>query len=164
MCSVWVFFCWLLKVFPCESHWHDHRTVVGATQLGDTVQKDGGHLLVLVLHKAEHFKSEAAHLALPVLKDGGLGIFFTADSVKWENLVRKEKRNGHNLISHTSPKEKIIAKIITGVSRRCGVTVVHQNVPPVQGRSGTLVGMETFAWCLQELTAYLLLRGDNRFS
>lgn len=150
MCSVQEFFLEILKVFPCESHWHEHWTIIGATQLGDAVQKDGGHLLVLVLHKAEHFEREAAHLALPVLKDGGLGIFFTADSIKWENLVRKENRNGHDLISHTSPKEKIIAKVIVWVSGRCGVTVVHQNVPPAQGhRSGTLVGMETFTWCLQ---------------
>lgn len=72
---------------PCPpSHRHEHRTIVGATQLGDAVQEDGGHLLVLVLHKAEHFESKAAHLALPVLEDGGLGVFFTAGSMKSEKL------------------------------------------------------------------------------
>lgn len=145
LCSFFFFFFDILKVFPCESHWHEHWTIVGATQLGDAVQKDGGHLLVLVLHKAEHFESKATHLALPVLKDGGLGIFFTADSIKLENLVRKENWNGQNLISHTSPKEKIIAEIIIGVSRRRGITVVHQNVPPVQVQSSwALVATETF--------------------
>lgn len=100
------------------------------------MQEDGGHLLVLVLHKAEHFESEAAHLALPILKDGGLGVFFTADSIQLENLVRKKNRREQNhLISHTSPKEKVIAKVIVRVSRGGGITVVHQNVPPVGGQS-----------------------------
>lgn len=63
----------------CLSHWHEHWTVIGSTQLGDTVQEDSGHLLILVFHKAEHFKGKAAHLALPIFKNSGLGVFFTAD-------------------------------------------------------------------------------------
>lgn len=78
----------------CYSHWHEHRTVVCSTQLGDTVQEDGGHPLVLVLYESEHFKGKATHLALPILKDGGLGVFFTAGSQqgKLEHVIRTEKR------------------------------------------------------------------------
>ena len=63
----------------CFSHWHKHWTVICSTQLGNTVQENSGHLLILVLDKAEYFKSKTTHLALPILKDGGLGVFFTAD-------------------------------------------------------------------------------------
>lgn len=61
-----------------QSHWHEHGTVVCSTQLGDTVQEDGGHLLVLVLDEAEHLESKAAHLALPIFKDRRLGVFLAA--------------------------------------------------------------------------------------
>lgn len=87
LCSIFGHFEGIL----CESHWHEHRTIIGPTQLGDTVQKDGGHLLVLVLHKAEHFERKAAHLALSILKDGGLGVFFTADSIKLGKSCQKEE-------------------------------------------------------------------------
>lgn len=66
----------------CVTHWHEHGTVIRPTQLGDTVQEDGGHLLVFVLYKAEYFEGKAAHLALPILKDCGLRVFFTAGSGK----------------------------------------------------------------------------------
>ena len=62
----------------CYSHWHEQRTVICSTQLGDAVQENSGHLLVLVLYKTEYFKGKATHLALPILKDGGLRVFFTA--------------------------------------------------------------------------------------
>lgn len=62
------------------SHRYEHRAVVGLTQLGDTVQEDGGHLLVLVLNKAEDFEGEASHLTLAILEDCGLWVFFTAGS------------------------------------------------------------------------------------
>lgn len=63
-----------------SSHWHEHWTVVCSTQLGHAVQEDGGHLLILVFYETEDLKGKAAHLALPVLKDGGLGVFLTAGS------------------------------------------------------------------------------------
>lgn len=34
------------------------------------------------------------------------------------------------------PEEKVISKIITRIARWCGVTVVHQNIPPAQGVMG----------------------------
>ena len=77
----------------CWPHRHEHRTVICSTQLGDAVKEDGGHLLVLVLYKAEYFKGEAAHLALAIFKDGGLGIFFTAGSEEGKiigSIIRKE--------------------------------------------------------------------------
>lgn len=68
----------LSVIYEIFSHRHEHGTVVCSTQLGDTVQENSGHLLVLVLYKAEYFKGKPAHLALPILEDGGLGVFFTA--------------------------------------------------------------------------------------
>lgn len=62
-----------------------------------------------------------------------------------KNLVMKKSwnRQGHPILS-SSPKEKVIAEVIVGVSRGCGVTVVHENVPPVGGqRSWNLVQIET---------------------
>ncbi len=75
----------------CYSHWYEHRTVICSTQLGDTVQEDRGHLLVLVLYKAEYFKGKATHLAFPIFKDGGLGVFFTAGSGKENYKVLLER-------------------------------------------------------------------------
>lgn len=81
-----------------QSHWHEHGTVVRSTQLGDTVQEDGGHLLVLVLDEAEHFEGKAAHLALPVFKDCRLGVFLTAShrerGVKSSLRITKGGRGG----------------------------------------------------------------------
>lgn len=129
----------LLQMKVCQSYWHEHWTIICSTQLGDTVQEDSGHLLVLVLHKAEHFKGKAAHLALPIFKHGCLGIFFTAGSGKGNQKVLLERRvrqiSQLNKISlfykFELPKEKIIAEVIIRVSRGRGVAVVHQNVPPI---------------------------------
>lgn len=78
----------------CWSHWNEHGTIVGPTQLGNTVQEDGRHPLVLVLYETKYFKGKPAHLTLPILKDCGLGVFFTADSEK-ENkkmyIIKKKK-------------------------------------------------------------------------
>lgn len=78
----------------CQAHRHEHRAVIRSAQLGDTVQEDSGHLLVLVLNKAEYFEGKAAHLALPVFKDGGLGIFFTAGSGRENSDALLERRAG----------------------------------------------------------------------
>lgn len=112
---------------PGGSHRHEHGTIVGAAQLGDAVQEDGGHLLVLVLDKAEHFEGKAAHLALPVLEDGGLGVFFAAGSMKLDKAGQREEpgRRKSARFPHTSPKEKVVAEVIVGVSGGGGVTVVH---------------------------------------
>ncbi len=56
----------------------EQGAVVRATQLGHTVQKYGGHFLVLVLDEAEHLEGEAAHLALPVLKHCCLRVLITS--------------------------------------------------------------------------------------
>lgn len=76
----------------CGSHRHEHWTVISPTQFGDTVQEDGGHLLVLVLHKAEYFKGKASHLALAIFKDGGLGVFVTTGSERDNQHVSLERR------------------------------------------------------------------------
>lgn len=103
------------------------------------MQEDGGHLLVLVLDEAEHFESKPAHLALPILKDRRLGVFLAASHREREvkSSLRIKKGVKKKLASIRSstyyrravgselPEEKIIAKVIVGVSRGCGVAVVH---------------------------------------
>lgn len=78
------------------SHWNEHRTVICPTQLGNTVQEDGGHPLVLVLYKTKYFEGKPAHLTFPILKDCGLGVFFTADSEK----KRKQENSDYKEQNH----------------------------------------------------------------
>lgn len=60
------------------TYWHEEGAVISPAQLGDAVQEDRGHFLILVLHKAEHFEGEPALLAPAVFDDGGLRVLVTA--------------------------------------------------------------------------------------
>lgn len=68
----------MVLISSSYSYRQEQGAVVRATQLGHTVQKYGGHLLVLVLDEAEHLEGEAAHLALPVLKHCCLRVLITS--------------------------------------------------------------------------------------
>lgn len=95
----------------------EHGAVVGSAQLGHTVKEDGGHLLVLVLDKAEHLEGEPAHLALPVLKNRCLRVFITsAGPEMWRRQMPYQSshtRQSYIRIRTTAgkmklPKEKVI--------------------------------------------------------
>lgn len=68
----------MVLISSSYSYRQEQGAVVRATQLGHTVQKYGGHFLVLVLDEAEHLEGEAAHLALPVLKHCCLRVLITS--------------------------------------------------------------------------------------
>lgn len=61
-----------------KTYWHKEGAVISSAELGNTVQEDSGHFLILVFHESEHFKGKAALLAPAVFNDGGLRIFVTA--------------------------------------------------------------------------------------
>lgn len=61
-----------------KTYRHKEGTVICSTELGNTVQEDSGHFLILVFHKSEHFKRKPAPLASAILNDSGLRILVTA--------------------------------------------------------------------------------------
>lgn len=61
-----------------KTYWHKEGAVISSAELGNTVQEDGGHFLILVFHKSEHFKGKPALLASAIFNDGGLRIFVAA--------------------------------------------------------------------------------------
>lgn len=65
-----------MQIIP--TYWHKEGTVICSAQLRHTVQEDRGHLLVLVLHKAEHLEGKPPHLTLAILNYGCLRILVTA--------------------------------------------------------------------------------------
>ena len=61
-----------------KTYWHEEGAVISSAELGNAVQEDSRHFLILVFHKSEHFKRKSAPLASAVFNDGSLRIFVTA--------------------------------------------------------------------------------------
>ena len=84
---------------------HEHDAVVCPAQLGDAVQKHGGHLLVSVFDKTENLEGKTSHLTLPVLKNCRLWVFGAA--------VSEEHNRYTHMYMHTLQMTDLMSRLST---------------------------------------------------